>query len=242
MSNVVSVYPNGLFQWIDRIDEVDIDFAGDVNSIASDLISTETTLGTNPQIEKTSPNGSPPVAYSTVDARISDAMNNALVPVCILRSSPFAVNNTSAGVVTPFNLIYDPYNMFNGTDMTINVNGWFIFTVHQTWSWWNDGYVHTYLTTSGNNVDEHLIDWAFSGNTGAGGFVGPGGQTTTRWQQFGNRPRIAHISWQGRCTTGERVSVLAENGTSNPSLRVSYTAFKCSMIKTLPVSLSSNIQ
>lgn len=244
MTNVVPVFPNGLFQWTDRIDEVNIDFAEDINSVASDLISVENTLGTNPQIEKNSPNGSPPVTYGDVDDRISDAMNNALVPVCILRSAPFAVNNTLAGVTTPFNLVYDPYNMYNGTDLTINVNGWFMFTVHQTWSWWNDGYSHTYLTTSGNNVDEDLIDWTFAGNVqgSGGGVIGPNGQTTTRWQQFGNRPRIAHISWQGRCTPGERVSVLAENGTSNASLQVTYTAFKVSMIKTLSSSLSSNIQ
>src|SRR5579862_3663844 len=153
MSNVVPVFPNAIFTWQDRVDQVNIDFANDINSVASDLISVESTLGANPQVESNPPSGGTPLTYSSVSSRISDAMQNAQLPVCILRADPFVVNNTSVGQLTNFNSVYDPYSMFNGTDMSIIANGWYMFTVHQTWSWWSDGYSHTYLSTSGNNVD-----------------------------------------------------------------------------------------
>lgn len=237
MSNIVPVYPSGVFSWVDRVDRVSIDFANDINSVASDLISVEQTLGTNPQNETSPPNGGLPVNYATVSNRISDAMTNNLLPVCILRASPFTVNNSSAGQVTNFNSIYDPFSMFNGTDITIKQNGWYMFSCHQTWSWWNDGFSHTYLTTNGDNVEEALIDWAFSGN------LGHDPDDLPRWvRNSGRRPRIAHLFWQGRCGPGERISIVAENGTSNASLQVTYTAFKIAMLKTLPVSLASTIQ
>lgn len=238
MSNVVPVYPNGLFQWTDRIDQVNIDFANDINSVASDLISVENTLGINPQIEKSPPNNLPLISYASVDARISDAMGNVQLPVCILIANSFNVNNTADGMLTPFNLVYDPFGMFNGTDITIVENGWYLFTCHQTWKWWDDGYAHTYLQTNGNTVDEDLIDWEFSGNGNA-----EDTQDLPRWQRnSGKRSRINHISWQGRCSPGERISILAENGSSNSSAQVSYTALHVSMIKELPANLSSNIQ
>ena len=238
LSNVVPTYPNGLFQWTDRVDQVNIDFANDINSVASDLISVENTLGINPQIEKNPPNPTPTVTYSSADARISDAMSNAQLPVCILRAGSFNVNNTAVGVLTPFTAVYDPFGMFNGTDITIVENGWHLFTCHQTWSWWNDGYAHTYLQTNGSTVDEDLIDWEFSGNGNA-----EDTQDLPRWQRpSGQRSRINHITWQGRCSPGERISLLAENGSSNSSIQVSYTAMHVSMIRTLPAGLDPSIQ
>lgn len=235
MSNVVPAFPNALFTWTDRVDQVNIDFANDINSVASDLISVENTLGTNPQTEKNPPNAKKKIKYSTVDARISDAMANAQLPAVILRSNSFVVNNTSAGDLTNFNKSYDPFGMYNGTDLTIVQDGWYYFTVHQTWQWWNDGYSHTMLTTNGNIVDEDVINWEFAGNkTGANADI-------PRWQKFGLRSIIAHVNWQGRCAQGERISVLAENGTSNTKMQVTYTSLKASMVKTLPPSDVSDI-
>lgn len=235
MSNVTPIYPNGIFSWTDRVDQVNVDFANDINSVASDLISIETVLGTNPQVEPHPPNGSLPVTYANVSSRITDAMQNNQLPVTILRASPFTVNNSSAGQLTPFNAIYDPFSMYNGTDMTIKQDGWYVFTVHQTWSWWNDGFSHTFLTTNGNTVEEDVIDWEFAGNGND-----KSDQSTPRWQRFGLRSRIAHLVWQGRCSAGERISVLAENGTSNSNMQVTYTAFKTHMVKTLPVNLPAS--
>lgn len=237
MSNVVPIYPNAIFSWIDRVDQVNIDFAGDINSVASDLIAVESTLGANPQVESNPPAGGQPVGYPNVSARISDAASAALMPVCILRSGSFIVDNLSSGALTPFNLIYDPYGMFNGTDITITANGWFLFTVHQTWAWWDDGYSHTYLQTNGNTVEEDLINWEFAGNG-----KDPSDQSIPRWQKFGKRTRIAHLTWQGRCSPGERISVLAENGTSNTAMQVTYTALHVAMLKKLPSTLAANIQ
>jgi hypothetical protein len=231
MSNIQPVYPSGLFQWVDRIDNADTDFANDINSVASDLISVEGTLGTTPQIEKTPPNNSSSIVYPSVDARLSDAMGGVQLPVGIFRAGPFPVNNVNSGEVVHFNADYDPYGLFNGTDVTINVSGWFYITVHVNWSWWNNGFVHTFLAINGasNSVDQEIIDWQFSGNTGGGNIP-----NIPRWQQFGKRPRIVHLPWQGHVTAGNRISVYNENGTSNSSLSVLYAVMKVSMLKTIP--------
>ena len=238
MSNVVPIYPSAIFSWVDRVDQVNIDFANDINSVASDLISVEATLGANPQNESNPPAGGQPVTYSNVSARISDAASAALMPVCVLRSGGFVVDNVSSGMLTPFTSIYDPYSMFNGTDITTTANGWFLFTVHQTWSWWNDGYTHTYLQTNGNTVEEDLINWEFAGNIKSD----EESDEVPRWQRFGKRTRTAHLVWQGRCSVGERVSILAENGTSNTAMQVTYTALHVAMLKKLPSTLAANIQ
>lgn len=232
MSNVTPIYPSGIFAWTDRVDQVNIDFANDINSVASDLISVEQTLGANPQVEPIPPNGGLPVTYANVSNRISDAMNNNQMPVAILRTGTFTVGNSSAGQTTNFNAVYDPFGMYNGTDLTIKQNGWYVFSVHQTWSWWNDGYSHTYLTTNGNTVEQAVINWEFAGNVSD-----EETDEVPRWQRFGLRPIINHLFWQGRCGPGERISVIAENGTSNSNMQVTYTAFKVHMVRTLPVNL-----
>ena len=50
-----AVYPNGYFTWTDRIDEVDIDYAEDINAVADDLSAVENTLGLLPQVQTVRP-------------------------------------------------------------------------------------------------------------------------------------------------------------------------------------------
>src|SRR6266478_5160794 len=90
LSNVKPVYPNSIFPWLDRVDNQDIDFANDINSVVAEVESTETILGTRPQVEAAPPTGGA-VSYSTVSSRISDAMTNAQMPFASLTMSSLTV-------------------------------------------------------------------------------------------------------------------------------------------------------
>jgi len=230
-SNMKPVYPAGIFPWADRIDNVNIDFANDINSVVAELESIETTLGTNPQIETNPPTGTS-ITYPSVSARLSDAMNNNNLPVCSLSATQLTFGNTTIGQLNNYTKNYDPYKMFNGTDVTAPVNGWYTIIAHQTWLWQNNGYSYTTLTLNGSNnvIADHLIDWQFSGNTStSSGF-------TPRWQVFGKRNRLANIAWSGLLHKGDRVSVTSENGTAAAQITITNLFLKAACMRTLPIN------
>lgn len=244
MSNVQPVYPNGTFAWTDRVDEQDIDFANDINSVASEVISTESTLGVNAQIEPNPPSGIP-INYPTVSARITDAMNNNQLPVVSLGNSQFTCGNNSSGSLINYKINYDPFGCYNGTDITCPVDGWWIISGTQTWNWWNDGYSHHMLCFNGfgNILHEDFVDWEFSGNAvpglnGTGGFFGVP-IVTPRWWVFGKRPRRTQVWWQGPLHEGDRLSVLAENGTSNAAHVISGLTLKATCTRRISGSFVS---
>lgn len=233
MSNVQPIYPNSTFTWTDRIDNQDVDFAEDINAVAAEVISVEKTFGVNPQIESNPPTGTP-VSYATANARISDAVNNKLLPVCELINPGIVLNNVSAGTLNTYKVNYDPFNMFNGVDLTLVANGWWIITATQTWFAWDDGYSHMRLCLNGtsNTIDEFLLNWQFPGNAVVSGVA-------QRWQRFGTRPITTSVHWQGLAHTNDRISVVSENGTSNSSHIVSNLSLKASMLRTVPGTFTS---
>src|SRR5580692_11090897 len=136
MTNIQPVYPNGILSWTDRTDDVNEVDANDVNTLASDLISVETTLGTTVEIEPSPPVGTP-ITYSSASARITDAMNNRQMPVSSLVSNSAVVGNTTTGVMNKYVVAYDPYGVYNGNDITIPSDGWWYISASQIWQWWN---------------------------------------------------------------------------------------------------------
>jgi hypothetical protein len=158
-------------------------------------------------------------------------MQGAQMPVGILTGIPTTVNNSSVGQLNNYTATYDPFSMYNGTDITIPQLGWYLITAHQYWTWWNDGFAHQYLTVNGTAtiLDEDLVDWEFSGNG-----HGQDDQSTPRWQRFGLRSRITKNFWQGRLNKGDRISVLSENGSSNTNIQISNMLLSVAMIRTLP--------
>lgn len=233
MSSVKPVYPNGVFAWTDRVDQEDIDAAGDINSIAAEVISLESIIGTSPEIETNPPTGLP-IDYSTVSARISDAMVNNQLPIGELISNSMIVRNNNLGQLNNYKASYDPYKMFNGVDLTIPANGWFSVSASQLWSGWDDGYSYMSLYLNGKPVDGNLLNWEFPGNQVINGVPG-------RWQSVGQivspfspanmRPIITSVFWQGLAHKGDRFSVFSENGTSNASQSVSNMTLKAAMLR-----------
>lgn len=246
-SNIKPVYPSGIFPWTDRVDNQSVDFANDINSAVAEIESVETTIGTNPQTETGVPAGLP-VNYSTVSARITDAMTNAQLPYASLTLTTFALLNSTSGTLMPYKVGIDPYGCFNGSDITIPSTGWWSISASQQWSWWGDGYSHIMLTLNGssNILDEKLIDWEFSGNqppviySPAGEVISgnPAIVVTPRWWIFGKRPMKTWVRFDGPLHKGDRISVYSENGTSNPSHVLTNLNLKAIMMRTIPSSVS----
>jgi hypothetical protein len=217
ISNIQPVYPDGIFPWVDRVDQQDIDFAEDINSVAAEVEAIETTVGETPQIEPNPPSGNGPINYSSISTRITDAMNNTNLPTVKLNNSSFTCGNNSSGFLVPFFVDFDPFECYNGTDITVPASGWWIVTSTHTVDWWNDGYWHHYLCFNGlgNILDDDLIDWQFSGNLFPTGLSLPVQLLQPRWWQFGKRSRTTRTTWQGLLHKGDRLSTFTENGTSN---------------------------
>lgn len=246
-SNVKPVFPSAVFPWVDKVDNQDIDFANDINSTVAEVESIETTLGTNPQNEAHPPVGVT-VPYSTVSARITDAMGNAQLPYAALSASSANIPNTSVGQLVNFKVDLDSNGSFNGTDITIPVNGYWIVTAHVLWSWWNQGYSRHALTLNGstNILDDRFVNWEFPGNSQPV-LYSPSGQIVTgnpltlvtpRWWVFGKRPINTTITWSGALHNGDRLSVYLENGTSNTSQQVTNLNLKACLIRTFPAGLT----
>lgn len=242
ISNVKPVYPGGVLPWTDKIDNSDIDFANNVNTLAAEVESIETSVGTNPEIEPSPPTGLP-VNYTSLSARVSDAMSGAKLPYCTLLATNVQVNNISSGIRVLFNPSLDPFNCYNGNDITIPVNGWWIISTIVQWSWWNNGYSHVFLTLNGANgiLHDEVLNWEFPGNIQplsytAEGFpiIGtlPGG--TPRWQKYGNRSIKTGITFNGPLHKGDVISVYLENGTTNPFQTCTNINLHAAMLRTIP--------
>jgi hypothetical protein len=237
-SNVQPVYPNAIFPWTDRVDNQSIDFANDINSTVAELESVETTIGIKPQVETGVPTGNP-VSYSSVSSRISDAMVNAQLPYSYLNApGGYDIPNNTGGSLIPLAVRLDPYGCFNGTDITIPANGWYSLSSTIIWPWWNNGYDYHFVSLNGSSfiLEDALLDWQFSGNTLPETSGGP--VLTPRWQLFGKRSLRTHITWEGALHKGDRISVYAENGTSNAAQATEDADLKIFMKRTIPSSVT----
>ncbi len=223
MTSVQAAYPPAILSWTDR-DNGETVQAGDVNTLAAEIIAIETTLGTNLQNEPAPPVGIP-IAYSSAGNRITDAMNSAKMPYSSLATASTTIGNVVAGVVNNYTVDDDPFNMFNGTDITISADGWWVISASQTWAWWDVGYSYHVLTLNGftNIVDDDMVNWEFPGNSVTQGVPG-------RWQVYGRRSRLTSVFWQGAAHRGDRFSCLSENGTTSATQIISGLRMKASMI------------
>jgi hypothetical protein len=243
-SNVQPVYPSGIFPWTDRIDNVNIDFANDINSTVAEIESIESILGTNPQTEP-GLGGQTPTTYSSVSDRISAAMTGESLPYVSLSANSVPVTYNSAGVLCPFKAKIDPYQCYNGTDITIPADGWWSLTSVATWSWCNTGYLHHSCCLNGasNTLHDHVFDCQFSGNV-QGLVYSPNGspvqQSTQvpRFYKYGKRQFTTRTYFEGLLHAGDRVSIYLENGTGQANISVPSVTFNGVLLRTLPSTVS----
>lgn len=243
-SNVQSVYPSGIFPWTDRVDNVNIDFANDINSTVAEVEAIENILGPNPQTEP-GLGGQVPISYSNVSSRISAAMTGESLPYVTLTANSVPVTYNSAGVLCPFKTNLDPYSCYNGTDVTIPTNGWWSISSVATWSWYNTGYLHhsCCLNGAGNVLHDHVFDCQFSGNV-QGLVYSPNGSpvqqntNTPRYYQYGKRQFTTRTNFEGLLHAGDRISIYLENGTGHANVTVPQVNLKGVLLRTLPPTVT----
>lgn len=225
MSSVNAVFPYGIASWTDRIDEVDIVFALDPNTLAAEIIATENALGITPATEPSNPLGNP-VVYDNVGARIHDVAMGGQIPCVELAQEQLYVANVGAGVRCPYRPRFDPFNCFNGIDITIPCDGWWLVQSIVTWTWWDVGYFHHRLCCNGfgNIFCERHFDCGFQGNT-------PGG----RWQLYTSAKRSITTDtwWMGPSHKGDVFSTTFENGCTDANHLLENASFKAIMMRSL---------
>ncbi len=224
------IYPQSTLPWTPRVDEIDVVWANDVNTLAADLISVESTVGEMPQVEK-SPYYGPAVSYATVDARISDTLAGTLHPYVELNASNFYCYNTDRwgasgyGHLNSYNRVYDSGGCYNGSDITVPCSGLWLITGRQTWEWHNNGYCFHHLYCGGNWCCGHRWDWNFA-STGPG-YYEPDRQLTTAF------------SFLGPLAEGTRVQSVSENGTSRNPYQVISSNLRAYCLRKLPANALS---
>lgn len=223
---VKAVYPNGILPWSNRVDKVNTVFAADPNTLASELVAVQSTLGVNPHIETAPPDGGSRIVYNNVAARIHDVQMGNQTIVCSLYNNGFTVKNDGGnagpGQMNPYAIIFDPQKHFNGTDITTKEPGWYLVTAHQRFSWAGNGWHGMQLLISGNVVDDAHWSWDFPENSNGD------------WRQ---QPKILSISWQGVIHKGHRISVISRNASNISNVGVKAAYLKMSWIRSVPATV-----
>lgn len=223
----MSIFPKGLFSWTNKIDQQNIDYANDPNSLAAEVISIETTMGVQPQVEKNTPAGGT-ATYATVDARITDTLAGTFRPVCELVGYGQNVA-TGQSVYNTFIDQFDPYNCFNGRDITIPCNGWWLVTGNNIWNdpFLDVGFSYMEMQINANPVKAHCWRWdrpnfslwPIQSGAAASGFN--------------------EVVWQGLLHKNDRVSIFSTNGTyRNPHVIANYD-LKASFVRSVSGSFTS---
>lgn len=225
---VQPLFPKALKTWTDRVDEIDTVWANDPNQLAAEIISVESTLGVMPQVEN-SPYTGNPVTYGSVSSRISDVLAGTLQPYCSLTVDNFQVyNNQGAGSgygqYVSFNKNYDPNGCYNGSDMTVPATGLYIINGWQSWEWHSSGFLHHSLYINGVWNAGDMWKWGFA--------------TSGPEYYSSNRFATTNFAWMGVIPKGQRLRVVAENGTSKNPYRVANSWLRLYCLRKMPSGIS----
>lgn len=224
----MGIFPKALFSWVNRIDHTDIDFAEDINSVANELIGVETTLGIQPQVEN-SPAVGGPVTYTNVSARISATASGTNLPVVELNGSNQNVA-TGQQVITSYNVKYDPFQMWNGRNITIPVGGWWVVTAHNVWRdpFVGAGFSLMIMELNQNVVDTDVWNWALPNHNL---WPLPVGSSSAG---------VNHCFFQGLANKGDQFSVLTTNGTYENPHQIKHAALKAHLVRVVTGSFNSD--
>ena len=227
-----AVYPNGILQWTPRIDQVNVIFANDVNTLAVELDAVEATVGTTPQVESNPPAGSP-VNYATLSSRVSDANNNALLPfVSVTSPAGFFIGSGQQQFNHYNTQLVDPYRIWNGTDLTIPCNGWWSIRADQKWNQHGnnfEGLNILFLYLNGNWIDFNQWDWS--------AWLAQPGQVHQAANNLGSNG-WTQLRWEGMLHKGDRIQLLSANATYCPGIQITNMTLKAFCHRTVSSSLS----
>jgi hypothetical protein len=225
-----ATYPNGIFQWVPRIDQSSTAFAKDPNTLATEVQAVEATVGVTPQIESSPPAGSA-VTFATMSARLSASMNNQLLPVCAMTNTAGFFINAGQQLFNSYTQNYDPYKIWNGQDGTIPVNGWWVIRADQRWNQKGNkfnGQNILFLYLNGAWIDMQIWDWSTA--IAANNYKYPANVLQSNgWSQ---------ICWEGLLHKGDRVQILSANGTFCPGIQVTNCTLKLACMQTIPTTVS----
>jgi hypothetical protein len=222
-----AVFPKSIVPWTDRVDEVNVIWANDPNTLAAEVIAIEKTAGAMPQVEK-APYAGNPVTYSTMDARISDVLAGNQMPYASISSTSFYSHNTDRwgggrrGHLNTYNKLYDPFGFYNGSDFTVPATGLYLVFGQQNWEWHDSGYCFHHCYVDGNWACGHRWDWDF-GSSGPS-YYDP------------DRPLTTAFSALLPIAAGKRVQSVSENGTSRSPYYISSSYLRIYCLRKLPQS------
>lgn len=181
-----SIYPNGLKTWTDRRNRIDDVDASDVNSAYAEISSIQKVLGTNPHYVPLTPRGTYKT-YANVGARLNAMHLGQDVPMWRLAYGSFDFQNKTEKYVG-YSVVNDPYNYYNGSDITIptNANGMYEVMVSNWWDFNANGYRWTSLEINGHEVANDIKAGSTAGS---------------------QRSVYMNFTWQGLVHAGDRLRV-----------------------------------
>lgn len=222
---MASIYPNSVFSWQPRVDDVNIVYANDPNTLATEIAGIESAIGTNPGTELNPPAGSA-VQYPNLNARVSAAMNNAELPYAVLQNPTGCFLNAGQQRFHSYSQVYDPYKMWNGQDLTIPCSGYWSIRADQRWSQRGNefnGLNFLFLYLNGNWCDCHVWNWADCFTFSRFGFPS---------NIFGGNG-FGKVNWEGLLNKGDRIQGLSSNGTNCPGVQALYQNLKIHCVRTV---------
>jgi hypothetical protein len=225
---VTAVYPNGILPWTPRVNNKDTVWAADPNQLAAEVQAIEGAVGTNPNIEFSPPTGTA-ITYANMSSRLHDVQLGNQVPVvqlyhgAITLPAEFYANqgnvNNAPGRLTSWSVNADPYHFYNGNDVSVPVDGWYVVTMKEYFYWSASGIVMNFLFCGGYDyVDSDFFNFTFPEN-----FYKTGDYSGTQAPGYGGfeflpQGKTLRTSWEGALTAGSRVYTAAWNESGSQAL------------------------
>jgi hypothetical protein len=207
------------------VDQTTIADANDVNSLATEVQGIETIVGVNPQIEGNPPTGSQ-VTYSTMGNRVSDAANNNLLPYVVLQNSSGFFINAGKQTYNTYTQQTDPFQIWNGQDITIPCNGYWSVYADQKWNQKGNNFRGgnvLFMYLNGSWIVAEIWDWSANFANTAYNYA----------TNIFNSNGYSRINWEGLLHKGDRIQMLSANSTFCPGIQVTNMSLKAMCHRTI---------
>jgi hypothetical protein len=208
----MAVYPNSVFPWTARRNNLDVVWAADPNQLAAEVQAIESIVGTNPNVETSPPTGNA-LNYNTMSQRLTDANNNAELPYSLLSNNNGFFIGAGQIIINTYASNNDPYGIWNGSDGTIPCNGWWTISAEQKWNQhgnnFRGGNVQI-LLLNGQLLESDIWNWDT--------FFGVPNEGYNQNVLASNG--LTHVFWQGALHKGDRIQSQSINNTFCPGIQV----------------------